>query len=83
MAAVRELAGYLAEYGGDLHTHAGWIARGPAGLADGYRYARRVPHACGSTCDRPCPGWHWQYVGRAFVDVDAVDVLLEVIGGAP
>lgn len=80
MSAMGELASHLAEYGGRFHTHDGWIARDSRDqLADGYRYAIRERHTCGPECGRVCCGWHWRYVGRAFVDVDAPTVLAELV----
>lgn len=80
MSAVKDLAGELVEFGGDLHTMPGWLARRADGsIVDGYRYARLV--ACGSSS---CPGaacdaCAWHYVGRAFASEDAVTVLAEII----
>lgn len=88
MSAMGTLAGALVEFGGDLHTHGGWLARGADGTSvDGYRYARKAPCAA---CDNPvagcadadCVGWHWQYVGRAFASEDAVTVLAEILSSS-
>lgn len=84
---MSELAGHLVEFGGDLHTHDGWIARRLSdGTTDreGFRYARQAPCAA---CDNPavgcaeadCVGWYWQYVGRAFASEDAATALAEIV----
>lgn len=81
MSTMGELAGHLVEFGGDLHTHGGWLARMADGRAvDGYRYARL--EGCRRD-DCPgigaCDGCVWQYVGRAFAEADAVAILVEIL----
>lgn len=78
MSTMGELAANLVEFGGDLHTHAGWIARTADGRAvDGYRYARLEPCAS-SECGEAC-ACAWRYVGRAFAEDDAVAILVEIL----
>lgn len=88
MSAMSALAGHLVEFGGEFHTHDGWIARRLSDGAreeNGYRYARQVAcAACGNPAagcaEADCVGWYWQYVGRAFASEDAVTVLAEIVG---
>lgn len=78
--SMSDLATHLVEFGGELHTRPGWLARNSRGeIVDGFRYARLIPCDSRACRDSQCDACTWHYIGRSFASEDSATALFEIL----